>query len=656
MIEDGTIEKREEAEKPRSSSKYWQGELALASKEEDNWRKRAAKVVEQYRDDQDRTSNRFNILWSNTETLKPALYARTAKPDVRRRFADQDPVGRQVAEIIERAVSYAVDQYDIDPVIENCVEDMLLAGRGVVRVDYEATIEEMDELVLDPMTGFPSMEKREYVGAQTSECKYVYWQDFRCSPARTWREVRWIAFRHYMTRKDVSELSPEHGLKVPLDYAPKTADETEIPDTFKRAEVWEIWDKDKRERIYVVCGYPEIIKREEDPYQLDGFFPVPEPLYGVKTTTNLVPIPEYTIYQDQARELDRITTRIMRLTEALKHRGVYNSSIKDLQNIQNLGDNEFKPMDGSQFAAMNEKGGLSNAFAEMDIQSIAGVLLNLYQQRSALLDTIYQITGISDLMRGATDARETATAQRIKGQFGSMRLQARQRRVQRFIRDLYRLKAEIMAEHYEPEILQQMTQVQVTPEAIDLLRNDRLRSYHVDIETDSTVFEDAEVEKAAVNEFLTSVTQFIVGVGPIAQQQPALLPLFGEMLSMGVRQHKAGRQIEETIERTMQELQQMAQQPQQEQPDPAAMKAQVDAQKAQQEIMLKMQAEQAKDAREREKASMDAQIKQMGLMMDADLEREEMMTEAELERRKQNLDAAVKQYAAERKAQQRTVN
>lgn len=645
-IDTGTVERREDAEKPRSSSRYWQAELALAANEENTWRERARKVVSRYRDEEERTGSRFNVLWSNTETLRPALYARTAAPDVRRRFSDPDATGRQLAEMMERALSYSVDQYDIDPIIEAAVMDMLLPGRGVVRVSYEAEIEEMEVPVADPFTGEITTQTAEYVAAQRAECEYVYWCDFRVSPARTWREVRWVAFRHYMTRDEVTELSPEHGPKVPLAYAPKTDSETEIPDTFKRAEVWEIWDKDKRQRVYVVCGYDTIVKREDDPYQLDGFFPLPEPLYGVTSTDSLVPIPEFTIYQDQANELDRVTTRITRLIESLKHRGIYNSTIKALQGLQNLGDSEFKPMDGADIAAMNERGGLSNAFQEMDITGVAQVLAGLYQQRQQVLDTIYEITGISDIIRGASDSRETATAQRIKGQFGSMRLQARQRRVQRFIRDLYRIKAEMIVEHYEPEVLAQMTQMQVTPEMVSLMRNDRLRSYHVDIETDSTVFEDAQAEKAQVNEFLTSVTQFVSGVAPVAQQTPEMLPLFGELLMLGVRKYKTGRTMEDTIERTMQALQQRAQQPQQQQPDPAIIKAQHDMQVQMAKLQAQQQEVAAKLGLERDKMMLSAQQEGAKAALDAQIAREEMDLEAQVDREKAALQAETQRYTA----------
>ena len=70
------------------------------------------------------------------QTLQPTLYARTPKPDVERRFRDQDPVSRLAATLLERCLAYAVDAFNFDAVMRAVVEDRLLPGRGVARVVY----------------------------------------------------------------------------------------------------------------------------------------------------------------------------------------------------------------------------------------------------------------------------------------------------------------------------------------------------------------------------------------------------------------------------------------------------------------------------------------------------------------------------------------
>ena len=154
-----------------------------------------------------------------------------------------------------------------------------------------------------------------------------------------------------------------------------------------------------------------------------------EPLQGVTGNDTFTPAPDYAEYEDQADDLDEITARISILTKALKRRGVYDASVEELKRLPRAGDNEFIP--SKNFQMLASKGGLAVAFQTEDIQPMIQVLEGLYQQREQLIESIYEITGISDIMRGATKADETATAQNIKAQFGSMRLKDQQREVQR---------------------------------------------------------------------------------------------------------------------------------------------------------------------------------------------------------------------------------
>lgn len=451
------VDRRDEVDDKPQLSKFWLGEITAAGKRDDAWLKRAKKVVERFRDEralENRAEKRANILWSNTEILKAALFQGVGNPDVRRRFPKKgrdDRAARTAALALERGLSYCADAYDADSPLENAVEDCLLPGRGQCWMVYDADVEEED------------------ITRQEVRIDYVYYEDFRHSAGRTWHDVWWVARRHHYSRDELKQFFPKHANKIKLDvqiagHETKKKDED---DTFKRAAVWEIWDKSKKERIYVAEGYPEVLRKDEDPYRLERFFPCPEPLYAVKTTQSLTPIPEYTLYRDQAQELDTITTRLWKLVDALRRRGVYDAGAdgaeNQLANLAHAGDNQFIPYRG--FSALMEKGGLKNVFQTEDLAPIIAVVQALYEQRSTLIQTIYEITGISDVIRGATDPNETATAQRIKGQFGSLRLQKRQQMVHRFIRDLFRMKAEIIAEHFQREKIVEMTGLDMPLEA-----------------------------------------------------------------------------------------------------------------------------------------------------------------------------------------------
>src|SRR3990167_7476358 len=128
------------AEKRQGQVRRWIEAIQIAGKRQEKWEKRAEKVVKRYKDersnDQDK-SKRFNILWSNTETPRPALFAKLPKPQVSRRYRDNDPIGRQAAMVLERALEYHIDAYDFGDVVRSVVEDYLLPGRAVARVVYE---------------------------------------------------------------------------------------------------------------------------------------------------------------------------------------------------------------------------------------------------------------------------------------------------------------------------------------------------------------------------------------------------------------------------------------------------------------------------------------------------------------------------------------
>jgi hypothetical protein len=539
--------------------------------------------------------------------MKSALYGRTAKPDVRRRFGDRDPVARQAAEIIERSLIYCAETYDVDKPIEAALHDGQVTGRGVVRIEYEPVIKTRP--VLDPLTGAPvtgddgKPVEEEFIAEQRLRERFVYWEDYLQAPARCWDDVWWVAFRHVMGREDLRALNAETAGDVPLNWAPLAESRRDVPEHFKKAELWEIWDRTKRRRVWIVKGFDRPVREDEDPYGLEGFYPLPEPLRDVDDTETQVPTPPFALYRDQADDLDEITARISRLTRALKRRGVYDQGVKELKRLARAGDNEFIPVEN--WAKLAQKGGLEAAFQTEDIKMVAEVLTGLYNQRNALVQQIYEVTGISDILRGATDPNETLGAQNLKAQFGSQRMKKRQRAVQKWIAALYKLKAEIIAEHFEANVLQEMTAVQVTPDVLQLLRSDKLRSYRIDIETDSTIFEDAEQEKKARTEVLTAMGAFLREAIPATQQIPEMGPLLFEMLTFGMRSFKAGRLLEDKIEETTQLIAQRsgqaaaAQQPPQQPPaDPVAeakAKAEMDRSQLERE---RFEWEKRKDARE----------------------------------------------------------
>ncbi len=611
----------------------WRREISLASTHEKDWRERSEKIVKRYRDDDRKgdveTPKRFNILYANTEVLKGVMYQRTPVPDVRRRFIDKDPIGRQSAQILQRAISYSVDSYDFDGLMESIVLDLLLPGRGVACVKYIPTmgeqplIDENGQPVMDD-AGKPVMPKV----YEEVRCEYVEWDMLRISPAKRWSKVRWIAIGDLYTRDDLVKSFGDKGRKCTLDWAPKDKDEGD-GDLFKRAKVWQIWDKKSKKVYFISNGHtssPLLVV--DDPLNLQDFFPIPKPALSIFTTTSTIPVPEYIEYQDQAMELDVITERIDVLIDALRYRGVRDASVPELESLARAGDGEFVPIEN--LAAFMEKGGLEKMLFTAPLDALAKVLLGLYDQRDRVLQIIYQITGLSDIVRGASKASETATAQEIKGRYANVRIAPRQKAIAKLARDLFRMKAEIIAEKFDPETLKLMTgpdmwvvtqevqdprtgqlvkqKVDATNEIMALLRDDRLRGFKVDVETDSTVQPDAGEEQRNRIELLTGISNFVTGIAPAVQSGAIPMEVAKELLSFGIRGFKVSPQLEDALDTLGGEQGQPGQQqadPMQQQAQQADMQAETAIKGAQvQEAQAKAQEAQAKAKEAQAKALM----------------------------------------------------
>lgn len=498
----------------------WMGRDRIAAKAEGDWRKRARKVNARFRDDRSsiREStasdnvHRFNILWSNVQTLQPVLYARTPKPVVQRRFLDKDPVGRLASLLMERALSFSLENHDFDGMMNGVVQDRLLPGRGSSRVMYvptygdaiaeDASVDAADAVAAGPGDAEPNEPQQgaatpsEPLGQPVAPAspqtgptapqngsggaaaplrevvyeevvsKYVYWEDYREAPARTWEEVQWVRFRVYMTRAELkARFGAAKAMKVNLDYTPPGStgakgDSSEPPaDIFKQAVVYEFWDKATRRVIWLAPGTPDLILDEvEDPLGLPGFFPSPDPLLATTTTEKRIPVPDYIEYQDQADELDVLTARIDRLTRALKVAGVYAASEKaSLQQLFDDGvENRLIPVEDWAGFAQN-KGGLEGTILWLPIKQVAETLIQLCDMRDRSKAIIYEITGIGDIIRGATQPMETATAQKLKASFATRRQVPMQRRVAAYARDVIRIMAAIIAEHFSAETISQIT-------------------------------------------------------------------------------------------------------------------------------------------------------------------------------------------------------
>jgi len=592
----------------RDPVKFFRSELKDSKDRYKKWRDRCRTLDLLFRDearsnDTGDTSQTVNILFSNTVTTLSAVYQRVPRPDVRRRYSETKPLTPEAPEqkqarlardrlfstvsmVIERGLNWLNEDYDFDSEFKPVVHDAQLFGRGVGRVRYEAET-----------TG--EGESTE-LAAQSVQHEWVHFDDVEIGPGRSWKDVSWIAFRHRLEADKVRALMQGvenvDAVMASLNFEANAQDDGDVDaekiDTaIKRCECWEVWDKSTRTVKWLAAGCDQVIAELDDPLGLKDFFPCAKPLFATKSTGTLVPIPPYKIYQDLADELNRITTRVSRIVEAIKVRGLYDSAVEEIPDILTLDDNTLLPVDNTE--RLKQAGGLEGAIWIMPVEKLITVVRELMSAREAVRQLIYEISGLSDILRGASDPNETAQAQKIKAQFGTMRFDEQKREVQRYARDVMRIKAELLAERFEPAILSMITGVPVDEQMIEIMRSDVMRSFRIDIETDSTIAADEQAEQESVTALLTALIQSITQIMPMVASGDLPKAAAAELIRMAIKPFRGARQIEALLDELPDD--EDGGQPQAEQPpDPATMRAQAQIEAINtrsQADMQKMQAE-----------------------------------------------------------------
>ena len=552
-LETDAVEDRSEGPEPvngtelRERGQKWLDRIKAQQTLEKKWRDAAHKATLIYAAEGE-TPAPFNILFSNVETIVPSIYNSTPAPDVRRRFLDPDPVSKSLATILERSIAIQLDNGALDTEIEAMAQDSFLGGRGVVRVR----------------------------SVEPGKVQYesVSWRDYVEGPAKRWRDVPWVAYRHALTEEESEKITNADFVtaQVAANGAERLEGEPRADE-----EIWEIWCKSSGAVYFVRDRDAMMLSEVPDPLGLPGFFPNPDPAQPITISGRRMPVVPYAIYSKLAEELNRLTTRIDKITEGMKVRGavVSGEGSADVKELAEAGDNELIEIKGVEIAA--QAGGLDKLISWWPIETAAKVLAQLVQQREQVKQAIYEITGISDIVRGASRSSETATAQQIKTQWGSLRIKKMQRMVEATIRDLFQMTADILARTTPPEMLSEMTGIQITPEMAAILEQPIIRSYRIDVESDSTVRADVSRNQEQMNLFLQGTAQFIQAVGPAVQSGQFPPEVAMEIYSAFARSFKLGKQAEDALDGLSQKL---AEQQQQKQGQEQANAEQIEAEKA----------------------------------------------------------------------------
>jgi hypothetical protein len=636
----------------RKSSKRWLQLITDADKDfARDFDERSTGIEKAYAD-MERLNNavrdrQFALFWANVQVLGPSIYSRTPVPVVQMRFKRKNPTGRAAAEMLEACAVTAFEQGKINGTMKLIRDDLTTTARGVAWVRYESDGKKGDRVCFD----------------------WLHRKDFRHEMARAWKEVGWVARAGYLTkpqlRKRFKVAKEDLG---DISFQVRKEDKDGDLSMKRTAKVWEIWHKEENKTVWVTEGFDKVLEEGEPPLNLEDFFPCPEPAFGTTQRGTLKPISDFMFYKDQIEEVNQLTARIHSLSESLRLKGFYASGQGE------IGDAVEKAIASVEDRivlipiknwALTGSGSAKDAILWLPIREVAETITALVALRKQVIDDVYQITGISDIMRGSTEASETLGAQQLKSQYGSVRVRDRQEELVRVALELTRISCEIMAEEFskdslvkmsqmddllrkdsevradirrleeqrrvidkqiddamkDPEIQQQM---QADPEAaakaqqalqqaqqqligigrqidkleeeptvekvVKYLKDEKVRPFSLEIETDSTIQPDENMAKQRATEFVTAVGGFIGAAIPQVQMMPELAPLAAEMLKYAANQFRADRQLITKVEEFADQILEKASQPQP--PSPEAQKAAAEAQAMQQKAQA--------DAAERE--------------------------------------------------------
>jgi hypothetical protein len=613
--------------------KKWIDRISSAEKKWQVYHDLIKEIREYYKNEKNK--NKQNIFWSSIETLKPFIYFKPPVPYVERRSKVANPVEDCACKILEKALIHNLESQDFDGVIKYARNDYLLSGLGLTYEKYVPTFKTVMQPVMVevPVLGEQEVGQEPVDVLDSAKVETTYIDPSKllldCSHVAVWEDCEWVAQIIEMTKKEVIDQFGKEIAEKIID--PLNPLENELD---KATNVYRIWDKKGGKIIYLSKEVKdEFLRVDEDVLKIEGFYPFGKPLFATLANDGLIPVPDYSEIKCQLDELDGVNTRMRLTMQALKVSGCYDGAFPELANLLNK---DVTLIQVSDFEKLREKGGIDGFVGFMPIGQYIEALQALAERRAQLMQAIYEITGVSDIMRGNADPNETATAVTKKTNFGTLRNQDRQNDFQRYLTDVLKIKAEILCEMLTPELLAQFAEPNTAPEvlmqAIGLLKTDKIRNLTLGIETDTSFMQDEEADKTL--NAVKTIHEMVTAAFQVISAQPALLPLYKQMLDAVVVTLPNTRQFSAAIDETFARIEAELSQPSEPEPNPDMIRAQADMARAQadqiknanefavkqeanaikeQEVQLKKQAEDNKVMMANKEAEMQFALKQQEL-------------------------------------------
>lgn len=603
----------------RFSGSYWKAEITKAEERSKKFIEAAEESIRVYNAQRqvgilNDTERRLNSWWYCVNTLLPAYYSSTPKAEVSLRKMAGGVIEELSATVLERNIQYILDcEFPFDQVGYNAALQFLLTGRAVLWARYEVEIEkESVEIALfeTPDGGLIDDRGAPYEGdiAETRRgpggiilakvtieqkddeeaiLDVVQYSDYFCSDARNETEVLWRARKAYVTRKHAEKLfGVEKADELHYDSFPEKASKDFNQDESKyegKAEIYEIWCKES-EMVYwgskTIDSF--IIQREEPVIDFEGFFPCTV-IAQSQDPDSVIPVSDYVHVRDQVLEIERLTTRIHAVTQAIRTNALYDAAL-GLQ-VEQLMIGDLKMVPVINWPSYKSRGGLQAGVEFMDIVPYVNALQTLQAARQTALDQLYETLKVSDLLRGTSEQYKSATANRLESQWSSLGLIVRQNMFCKFISDAIGKLGAIVASQFEASTLFEVANAdslivpllpappeppapQVGPDGqpmplpppppynpaifieqfkqqiLELFRDEDKFNYRIQVTSDSMVAIDQQQSQAEGARLMETCGAFFEQMRSLIEQYPPLLEFSIELFKNVIKRYKGGKELD----------------------------------------------------------------------------------------------------------------
>lgn len=492
-----------------------------------------------------------------------------------------DGVGATAAVLRERLAVNLAKTFPMFDVMAASRDDFLATNFGICRAYYER--EEVKQQVKEYITpqetidetGEPSVKFIDSEGEEIGETEIrkddegffvyhdevidvenekvclepvVYTEVYVDPDIRRWSRCRRIAFEMQYSEVEFREI---FGMKAVLGLAKQDQDDEGSAAKKQNIKVFEYWDFYAKEVYWFAensadfitpKGYllPEEVEENEAGeiearkglYNLDGFFPCPPPLIMNAPTDEFWPVPEYYQLMEIFDEIHTIFSRMMETTRAYRARLMFDSGIEGLaEAINEMPESGAIGISNLSKALVTAGGDVRNVAQYIPTEGIIASLQQLYISLEQRLNTVYRLTGISDMLQGlASDQTQRTFGERqMTEKYALNQLEEPQRKMQEYVRDCYELITEMALKNFKDSSLDMYMMPATLPEAQkqdyvaarEMLKQNSKR-FRIDLETDSTIALNEQYDKQMRIELTNTLTSALEKTANIAQTSPEL--------------------------------------------------------------------------------------------------------------------------------------